>query len=47
MLIERTKVKRKKSIMTVLGAFIGSVAKMLDFFADMLQNEIEEKEVKQ
>jgi hypothetical protein len=45
MLIERTKVKRKESLLTMFGKLLGWTSQMLAFFADMFQNEIEEKEV--
>jgi hypothetical protein len=47
MMYEKIKTRRKEGISTKIGGFLGSIARMLDFFADMLQYEIEEREVKQ
>ena len=45
MLIERTKVKRKESLLTNLGRFISVLSQGLTYLSDELQYEIVEKEV--
>ena len=47
MLIERTREKRKESLWTKLGGFLTTIAKGIEFFADELQYETIEKEIKE